>query len=249
MVQDGLGGELASPREAVREQLTTVKVTLAGIDKGPVPVDDAADLAVDVIKKGGLALIPFGVAYAFLTGARAPLDRIYELKLRSPDKACPILVTWDDFADAVGASGPEGDLEVIRRIVDADLPVGVLVEPDWNSAMVRSVPRDCLDLLSSGGKLGLFMNMGGMSRHLLEAGDRAGVRLFGSSANLSGQGNSFSPQDVPQSIVDAMDIVCDAGTCMFANPGRMPSSIVDFGTRRLTRRGILHEEIGRLLDG
>lgn len=249
MVQDGLGGEPVSPREAVRGSLTTVKVTLSGADKGPMPVHDAAALAVDVIGDGGLALIPFGVAYAFLTGARAPLERIYELKLRSPDKACPILVTWEDFVNAVGTPGSGGDLDVVRRIIEAELPVGVLVEPDWNSAMVKSVPRDCLDMLSSGGKLGLFMNMGGMSRHLLEAGNRASVRLFGSSANLSGQGNSFSLEDVPPSIVGAMDVVCDAGTCRFANPGRLPSSIVDFGTRRLTRRGILHEEIGRLLDG
>jgi hypothetical protein len=29
----------------------------------------------------------------------------------------------------------------------------------------------------------------------------------------------------------------------------LPSSIVDLETGQLTRRGILHEEIGRLLDG
>jgi hypothetical protein len=46
-----------------------------------------------------------------------------------------------------------------------------------------------------------------------------------------------------------MDILCDAGTCTFANPDRLPSSIVDLETGQLSRRGILHEEIGRLLDG
>jgi tRNA A37 threonylcarbamoyladenosine synthetase subunit TsaC/SUA5/YrdC len=62
-------------------------------------------------------------------------------------------------------------------------------------------------------------------------------------------GNSFSLEDVPDSIVSRIDIVCDAGTCTHANPDRLPSSIVDLETGQLTRRGILHEEIGRLLDG
>lgn len=208
---------------------------------------EAAERVVDVIARGGLALVPFGVAYAFLTGSRTPLSRIYELKLRPPNKACPILVSWDDFVDAADAAPT--DIERIRRVVEAGLPVGVLVEPNWESAMVRSIPEDCLELLTNNGKLGLFMNMGGMSGNLLAAADRAGVRLFGSSANISGTGNSFSLEEVPESIVGAMDILCDAGTCTFANPDRLPSSIVDLATGQLTRRGILHEEIGRLLDG
>lgn len=242
MVPDGLG------RESVSQGVSsTVNVTVAGEEPKVLPVREAADAVVDVIGKGGLALVPFGVAYAFLTGSRAPLERIYELKLRPAHKACPILVSWDDFVDAADAAPSE--LARIRSVVEADLPVGVLVKPKWDSAMAQSIPKDCLDLLTTNGRLGLFMNMGGMSRELLDAGARAGVRLFGSSANISGMGNSFSLEDVPESIVSRMDIVCDAGTCVHANPDRLPSSIVDLETGQLTRRGILHEEIGRLLDG
>jgi tRNA A37 threonylcarbamoyladenosine synthetase subunit TsaC/SUA5/YrdC len=231
----------------VKGPVTNVKVITADGRVDSARSRDAADRVVDVIVKGGLALVPFGVAYAFLTGSRSPLSRIYELKLRPPKKACPILVSWDDFVEAADAAPTE--IDRIRRIVDADLPVGVLVKPKWDSAMVRSIPKDCLELLTTNGKLGLFMNMGGMSGELLAAGTRAGVRLFGSSANISGMGNSFSLEDVPVSIVSAMDILCDAGTCTFANPDRLPSSIVDLETGQLSRRGILHEEIGRLLDG
>jgi tRNA A37 threonylcarbamoyladenosine synthetase subunit TsaC/SUA5/YrdC len=247
MVPDRLGRESIGRGQEKRAALETVRVSVAGGASKLSPVRDAAALVVDVIQNGGLALVPFGVAYAFLTGSRAPLGRIYELKLRPPHKACPILVSWDDFVDAAQAA-PD-DLARIQRVVEAGLPLGVLVKPDWNSSMVRSIPQDCLELLSNNGRLGLFMNMGGMSRELLEAASTAGVRLFGSSANLSGTGNSFSLEDVPDSIVKAMDIVCDAGTCTFANPDRLPSSIVDLETGSLSRRGILHEEIGRLLEG
>jgi len=210
-------------------------------------VRDAADLVLESIVGGGLALVPFGVAYAFLTGSRAPLGRIYELKLRPPEKACPILVSWPQFVEAADATSDE--IAKIEGLIEADLPVGVLVKPNWESELVRSIPEDCLELLTSNGKLGLFMNMGGMSEQLLQAATEAGITLFGSSANLSGMGNSFSITDVPESIVGAIDILCDAGTCMYANPDRLPSSIVDLETGQLTRRGILHEDIGRLLGG
>ena len=61
-------------------------------------------------------------------------------------------------------------------------------------------------------------------------------------------GNSFALEDVPAQIVEEMDIVCETGACKFTNPDRLPSSIVDIETGQLTRRGILHEEIERLLN-
>lgn len=246
MVPDGHGRESIGQRPAVPAPLTTVKVS-SGDEQRIMPVAEAAERVVDIIAQGGLALVPFGVAYAFLTGSREPLARIYELKLRPPKKTCPILVSWEDFDDIAEATPSQMDR--IRRVIEADLPVGVLVKPRWDSETARSIPKDCLELLTTNGKLGLFMNMGGMSRHLLEAGARAGVRLFGSSANISGMGNSFSLEEVPEGIVSKMDIVCEAGTCTHANPDRLPSSIVDLETGRLTRRGILHHEIERLLDG
>lgn len=247
MVPEGLSREPVGREPTTGGVLTTVRVTSSELRDELMPVRDAADLVVDVIKRGGLALVPFGVAYAFVTGSRVPLERIYQLKLRPAKKACPILVSWDDFVDAADATPAQ--IERVRQIISADLPVGVLVKPKWDSAMARSIPDDCREMLTSNGKLGLFMNMGGMSRELLDAGTRADVRLFGSSANFSGMGNSFSLEDVPESIVGAMDIVCEAGTCRYANPDRLPSSIVDLETGQLTRRGILHEEIGRLLNG
>jgi tRNA A37 threonylcarbamoyladenosine synthetase subunit TsaC/SUA5/YrdC len=227
--------------------MTTVRVSTKNSDREMMSLQDAAEHVVDAIARGGLALVPFGVAYAFLTGSLAPLKRIYELKLRPPKKACPILVAWDEFVEVADATTEE--TAGIKKVVDADLPVGVLVGPRLDSDVYRSIPPDCVDLLTTDGKLGLFMNMGGMSEDILAIARKKRIRLFGSSANLSGMGNSFSLADVPESIIHAMEIVCEAGTCRYANPDRLPSSVVDLETGTLTRRGILHEEIERLLAG
>ena len=135
----------------------------------------------------------------------------------------------------------------MARVVDAGLPVGIVTRPKWNSATGRSISEDCRDLLTRDGRLALFINMGGMSNVLLRVADERGVRLFGSSANISGKGNSFSIDDVPDAMLESVDIVCEAGTCKYANPERMASSIVDMDSRTLLRAGILHEEIAALL--
>lgn len=206
---------------------------------------EAAAKVVDVIQDGGLALVPFDVAYAFLAGAREPLEKIYKLKLRPPEKACPILVSWEQFRTFADATGEE--MARVAKLVRAGLPLGVLTKAHWQSDLARSIPENCREFLVSQDRVGLFMNMGGMSEELLSVATRRGVRLFGSSANLSGMGNSFSLEDVPVDIVDAMDIVCETGACKYSNPDRLPSSIIDIRTGELTRRGILHEEIERLL--
>jgi tRNA A37 threonylcarbamoyladenosine synthetase subunit TsaC/SUA5/YrdC len=206
----------------------------------------AAAKVVETIRDGGLALVPFDVAYAFLAGSREPLERIYQLKLRPPEKACPILVSWDEFRRLADATPAQ--LVRVEKLVRAELPVGILTKPRWEDELARSIPENCREFLVSDGRVGLFMNMGGMSEELLSVATRMGVRLFGSSANLSGMGNSFSLRDVPDDIVEAMDVVCDNGACRYSNPDRLPSSIVDIETGKLVRRGILHEEIERLLN-
>ena len=229
------------------ESMTVVRVSIKGRDEGAMSSRDAAASVIDVISDGGLALVPFDVAYAFLASSLAPLERIYQLKLRRPTKACPVLVSWKHFSD-VARSDPN-KIDRIEKVVAAGLPVGVLAIPDWESDVVRSIPEGCMQLLISNEKLALFMNMGGMSEDLLDVADERGIRLFGSSANLSGMGNSFSLGDVPETIVEAMDVVCDIGTCKYKNPDRLSTSIVDLDSGQLTRRGISHEEIGRLLEG
>jgi len=49
-------------------------------------------------------------------------------------------------------------------------------------------------------------------------------------------------------MLEGVDVVCNGGRCKFANPERLASTVVDLETGKLTRRGILHEEIQRLLD-
>jgi len=206
---------------------------------------DAVREVLEVVRGGGLAVVPFDVSYAFLAATRGALERIYALKLRPGSKPCPLLASWEHFLDA--SSAEHGRIRVAERVASAGLPVGILTPLEWESAVVRSIPEDCRDLLIKDDKMALLINMGGISDLWIAAADAAGVRLFGSSANISGTGNSFRLEEVPSAMLDSVDITCEAGMCRYANPERSASSIIDVETGALVRAGILHEEIGRLL--
>jgi tRNA A37 threonylcarbamoyladenosine synthetase subunit TsaC/SUA5/YrdC len=208
---------------------------------------DAARYVVAVIRQGGLAVVPLDVSYAFLAGSRGSLHRIFELKLRPMSRPCPILASWGHFVD-ISAGNRRSDIGRIEPVVNEGLPVGVVTTPDWHSRVGRTIPADCVELLVREEKLALFMNMGGMGDELIKTADGEEILLFGSSANISGKGNSFSLSDVPPPMLDAVDIVCEAGTCKYANPQRLASTIVDLASGQLTRRGILADEIEGLLD-
>lgn len=237
MVSGGIG----------RESITTIKLSVPGDGRVILPAAEAAERVLDVVENGGLVVVSFDVSYAFLAGSLEPLRRIYELKLRPGSKACPILVSWDHFEEMADASGD--DIIPIKRVVDAGLPVGVLVKPNWDSSVAKPIPHNCRPMLERDGRVALFLNMGGMSAEILTAADRRGVRIFGSSANISSTGNSFALEEVPASILDSTDLICDAGRSKYANPERVSSTIVDLGTGEIVRAGILHEQIKERLKG
>lgn len=225
--------------------MTMIRVKSVAFDNEVMRSVEAARHVVGVLKDGGLAVVPLDVSYAFLAASQEALARIFELKLRPAAKRCSILASLKHFLDAADTA-PE-PLRRMQRVVDAGFPLGILVRPDWESDTVTAIPKDCVDLLLKDEKLALFINMGAMSTELIEAAEKAGIQLFGSSANISGSGNSFTLDEVPAALLEAADAVCEGGTCRYANPERLASTIVDLDTSNLTRRGALHEEIERLL--
>ena len=225
--------------------MTTAHVYV-GDERSILSERDASERVIDVIEGGGLAVVPLDVSYAFLAGDAKSLGRIFELKLRPLSRPCPILASWEHFENV--SAGSDEEIARVKKVVDAGLPVGVVTAPRWESDVGASIPEECKDLLLRDGNLALFINMGGMSEALIRVADARGVRLFGSSANISGKGNSFSIKDVPDSMLEAVQIVCDTGTCKYVNAERCASSIIDMKEGVLLRQGILHKEIESLLS-
>jgi tRNA A37 threonylcarbamoyladenosine synthetase subunit TsaC/SUA5/YrdC len=65
-----------------------------------------------------------------------------------------------------------------------------------------------------------------------------GIAVFGSSANRSLTGSKYRLADIEPEIHAAAAIAIDGGTARYANPEGKSSTIIDFRTFRLVRRGV-----------
>ena len=72
---------------------------------------------------------------------------------------------------------------------------------------------------------------------------RDGQLLAGSSGNLSGQGNSYRPEELAQSIIDGVDLFIDHGVARHENAQRMATTMIDLRTLEVTRRGVNYNDL------
>jgi L-threonylcarbamoyladenylate synthase len=139
----------------------------------------------------------------------AAVHKLYEAKLRSGDKAIPVLL-----ADPA-------DLTLVAR----DLPAAALrlAEKFWPGPLTLIVPkaRAVPDEVTAGGEtLAVRAPDHDLARALIRA---AGAPLATTSANLSGRPSPITAQDVAAQLAGRIAMILDGGPC----PGGLPSTIVD----------------------
>ena len=99
-----------------------------------VPVDDAFELALDALRRGGVVVLPTETVYGLVAraGDRGAIERLFVLKNRPDSKTISVLVgdleqaralTPDDL-DACAPWWPGPLTAVVRRRADAELYLG-----------------------------------------------------------------------------------------------------------------------------
>jgi len=135
------------------------------IDRGTEPSPDVvlmdAHKAFQIIKGGGVAVLPFNVSYAIFGHTARAVARIYELKKRPPTKPNGVVGNWNIFSEVMVTT--ERDRELVWCITqDHDLPLSVVApfrrEHEWlqtaeYGALRRSTKGDTMDLLLNAGAL------------------------------------------------------------------------------------------------
>ncbi len=184
--------------------------------------------AVEVTGKGGLIIYPTDTFYGL--GAN-PLDveavrRIFTIKRRLPDK--PILVLISEKSTA-------------RTCTLVDVPYfELLAGAFWPGPLTIILPALShmpADLIAGGDKLGLRLPGSEVAREIVS---QCGRMLTGTTANLSGMADASRIEMIDDSVVNAVDLVIDAGT----TPGRTASTIIDLtGTKPvILRQGAISQE-------
>ncbi len=169
----------------------------------------AIERAKEVLKRGGIIAFPTDTVYglaAMVTDAGA-IEKLFAAKGRDFNKAIAVLV---------------GDEEQVGQIaVNLNDRVKKIMRQYWPGAITLVVEKNpgLPVVLSPSNTVGVRMPRHDFALALL----RAVGPLATTSANISGQRNPITAQDVLEQLNGRVELILDGGTC----PGGVPSTVLD----------------------
>ena len=175
----------------------------------PAESDEAIDSAVRILQAGGLVAFPTDTVYG--VGALAfngpAVESIYIAKDRPNEKAITVLLANKTELEKVAFAVPE----IARR----------LAVRFWPGPLTLVLPKQPTlpESVSATATVAVRVPDHTVARDLLRAAGPMAV----TSANISGQPNTTTAQDVFAQMKDRVPLILDGGK----TPGGLPSTIVD----------------------
>lgn len=208
------------------------------------PVTDA-HRAFNVMKGGGIAILPNDVGYSLIAAHAAALKRIFDTKRRAPSKLNAMLGNRDLHLELHVVS------ERGRAIVDAitqdyDLPLGLVAPCRSDHPLLRRLDADTYQRSTKDDTLLMLLNAGSFHREITKLSLAEETLLFGSSANLSMHGTKFRVEDMEPEITAIADITIDYGLMKY-HPWQASSTLLDCETLQVVRFGSCYENIQDIL--
>lgn len=228
---------------------TSIAVTKAGPKQNSpmaepekvIDVPGDARRVFEVLKNGGIAIVPASVGYGIVAIDPAALQKIFRTKKRKPHKKHGMIGSYALHKELHILPPREAGM-VKLLTVDMDLPLGVVAPFREDHPIVQKLGKDILEQSSVDGTLAMLVNGGPLQEELSRLATEAGLPLMGSSANLTGEGTKSLVEDIEPEIRAAADIVIDYGRCTFSTP-RPSSTMYDFKHMKLVRFGACYDVI------
>lgn len=189
------------------------------------PDDTILKHAADIVKQGGLIIYPTETFYGL--GVRfsddTALQRLFAVKGREYGKPVLLLIQDIDTVAKLGAY--------------VEVPVRELARKFWPGplTLLFTASSRLSPFLTGGeGKIGCRVSSNPVAQRLLSLTNEP---ITSTSANLSGGKSPSCIEEIPEVLLDAVDIILDAGT----TPGGLPSTVIDVSEEpfRVVREGAL----------
>ena len=181
------------------------------LDKLPSSIQQQVEEGISILKQGGVVAFPTDTIYGLGAAANLPhaVEKIYQVKQRPRDRALPLLLADVSEISQVAHPVPRIAWLLARAFLPGAL---TLVLPKS-----ESVP----DIITGGGNTVAVRVPAHPVPVALARG--LGAPVVGTSANISGQPNSLTAEEVNNQFADKIELVIDGGRC----PGGKESSVVD----------------------
>ena len=182
---------------------------------GNVPnVSHDAQQAYQTLKSGGVIVAPTDVGYALMTSTQAGIQRIFAAKGRQPGHNIGIIGTYQQHRQIHVL--PESKFEMTRVLTEEmSMIVGIIAKFDSKNLHPRLAALDTLTLsqVTKGDTVSIAVPEGPFLQELgrLIDTDPQGMLMFGTSANLTGQGQRFRVEDVEPTVLASLDLIVDYG--------------------------------------
>lgn len=200
---------------------------------------------MDIIRNGGIAIVPNDTGYACCGASMDPLQKIYHTKKRGSHKRNAMAADLETQRE-LHCLSPRAQEMVEAIVVDHDLPLGVIGSFRPDHPLLRKLDDDAIRASTAVGTLGVLLNAGLFHKELTRLSREEVVPLFGSSANITGTGTKFRVEDIPQELRDIADITIDHGLRRY-HVYRRAGTLINFDTMQVIRMGACYELISGIL--
>jgi tRNA A37 threonylcarbamoyladenosine synthetase subunit TsaC/SUA5/YrdC len=200
-----------------------------------------ASAAFDVLKKGGVAILPMDVGYSLIGGSATALNTIFDTKGRGKNKLNAMLADTD-LQREIHILDSRGDEILNALTVDYDLPLGAIAPARLDHPILQKMTQTALAGSSKTGTVLMLVNAGSLHREICRLSRQQIHPLFGSSANLSLTGTKFRVDDIEPEIMAIADIVIDHGLRKY-HLYRASSTLLNLKTLEVVRFGSCYELI------
>jgi len=189
---------------------------------------------VRVLRGDGVIVYPTDTFYG-LGGnclSKEALRKIFEIKRRPGSKGLPVLVSDIEMAKGMTAELPPAFFALAARFWPGPL-----------TFVLSAAPRLPVELVGPKRTIGIRFPDVPWLQALIRG---LGVPLITTSANISGEGEIASPEEVIRHFQEKVDLVVDGGPTL----GRLPSTVVDLTGEEpvLVREGVIgKKELAKFL--
>ncbi|CAG7929000.1 unnamed protein product [Penicillium olsonii] len=208
--------------------------------KVPDPKADARQV-FQVLKHGGIAIIPMDVGYGIIAIEQRALTCIVEAKRRDPHKRQAVIGSYLLHREIHALPTREADIARLLT-VDLNLPLGVVAPYHFDHPIIQRIPSDVLEKGVMNGTLAMLMNAGELAEEVSLLASKEGHLVMGSSANITGTGSKITVEDIEPDILRVADIIVDYGKQKFHYP-RPSSTMIDFRNIEVLRYGACYDMI------
>ncbi|MEJ5252850.1 MAG: L-threonylcarbamoyladenylate synthase [Armatimonadota bacterium] len=201
----------------------------------PEQVVHAVQRGAEVLASGGLVVFPTETVYGLAADALSEeaVRRVWEVKGRPTDKPLPVQVANVEGLRLLWREVPDHLLPLIRAFMP-----GALTLVYWRSALVPDIVTAGVDTV------GVRIPDHPVALELLKAFGRP---IVAPSANFSGDPPPSRVEQIPDALLEQVELVIDAGD----TGGGVPSTVLDVTVQpaRVLRVGALStEELRKYID-